>query len=122
MKDGAPILHERLLTMTSPLFRPGAWGDSDKETNVANRFDFRTGDVEAGFAEADEIVEREFHTKPVLRAHQPHEPGGTAQTEQSASAEDPGADSRGTGARHGHFPRLAGFAGGRHLGGEWPPN
>ena len=73
MKDDAPILHERLLTMTSPLFRPGAWGDSEKETNIANQFEFSTGDVATGFAEADAIVEREFHTKPVHQGYiEPH--------------------------------------------------
>ncbi|MCH8310952.1 MAG: xanthine dehydrogenase family protein molybdopterin-binding subunit, partial [Chloroflexi bacterium] len=31
MKDDAPILHERLLTMHSPAFRSGGWGDDEFE-------------------------------------------------------------------------------------------
>ena len=73
MADGAPILHERLLTMASPAFRSGGYGDSDEQTNVANHFVFDDGDLEQGFAEADEIVEREFHTKAVHQGYiEPH--------------------------------------------------
>ncbi len=73
MADGAPILHERLLTMASPAFRSGGYGDSDEQTNVANHFVFDDGDVEKGFAEADAIVEREFHTKAVHQGYiEPH--------------------------------------------------
>ena len=73
MADGAPILHERLLTMASPAFRSGGYGDSDEQTNVANHFVFDDGDVEQGFAEADVIVEREFHTKAVHQGYiEPH--------------------------------------------------
>ncbi len=73
MKEGAPVLHERLLTMSSPTFRGGGYGDTDKPTNVANHFEFRLGDVEKGFQEADVIVEREFHTRPVHQGYiEPH--------------------------------------------------
>ena len=73
MADGAPILHERLLTMASPAFRSGGYGDGDEQTNVANHFVFDDGDVEQGFAEADVIVEREFHTKAVHQGYiEPH--------------------------------------------------
>ena len=73
MADGAPILHERLLTMASPAFRSGGYGDSDEQTNVANHFVFDDGDVEQGFAEADVVVEREFHTKAVHQGYiEPH--------------------------------------------------
>ena len=73
MADDAPILHERLLTMASPAFRSGGYGDSDEQTNVANHFVFDDGDVEQGFAEADVIVEREFHTKAVHQGYiEPH--------------------------------------------------
>ena len=73
MAEGAPILHERLLTMASPAFRSGGYGDSDEQTNVANHFVFDDGDVEQGFAEADVIVEREFHTKAVHQGYiEPH--------------------------------------------------
>ncbi len=73
MADGAPILHERLLTMASPAFRSGGYGDGDEQTNVANHFVFDDGDIERGFAEADVIVEREFHTKAVHQGYiEPH--------------------------------------------------
>ena len=73
MKDDAPILHERLLTMHSPTFRAGGWGDADRQTNVANRFEFSIGDVEAGFDQADVVVEREFRTESVHQGYiEPH--------------------------------------------------
>ena len=67
MKDDAPILHELLSPGSSP--GPVGWGEgpAEKATNVANHFEFRLGDVDEGFREADEVVEREFHTK---RVHQ----------------------------------------------------
>ncbi len=73
MKDDAPILHERLLTMHSPTFRAGGWGESERHTNVANRFEFALGDVEAGFEQADVVVEREFRTEAVHQGYiEPH--------------------------------------------------
>ena len=73
MKDDAPILHERLLTMHSATFRAGGWGDADRQTNVANRFEFQIGDVETGFEQADVIVEREFRTEAVHQGYiEPH--------------------------------------------------
>src|SRR2546430_1540678 len=49
----APILHPTLKTKGAP---EGATGP----TNVASRLELKRGDVDAGFAEADVIVEREF--------------------------------------------------------------
>ena len=73
LADDAPILHERLLTMHSPTLRSGAWGDSDEQTNLANRFEFSLGDVESGFEQADVVVEREFRTQPVHQGYiEPH--------------------------------------------------
>ncbi|MGH2544158.1 MAG: xanthine dehydrogenase family protein molybdopterin-binding subunit, partial [Ardenticatenaceae bacterium] len=73
MKEDAPILHERLLQMTSPAFRVGGYGDGLKQTNISNHFEFRLGDLEQGFAEAEVIVEREFHTKAVHQDYiEPH--------------------------------------------------
>ena len=73
LADGAPILHERLLTMDSPNRRAGGWGDADQPTNLANRFEFRIGDVQDGFAQADVIVEREFSTRAVHQGYiEPH--------------------------------------------------
>jgi CO/xanthine dehydrogenase Mo-binding subunit len=73
MKADAPILHERLLTRNSPTFRTGGWADDQEPTNVANNFEFKMGDIEQGFAEADEIVEREYSTEAVHQGYiEPH--------------------------------------------------
>ena len=73
MKDDAPALHERLVTLANPAQRSGGWGDNAKTTNVSNHFEFRLGDVEQGFKDADVIVEREYHTKPVHQGYiEPH--------------------------------------------------
>ena len=74
LQPDAPLLHERLVTMDSPAMRPGGWGDrSEPVTNLANRFEFRLGDLDQGFAAADAVVEREFHTRPVHQGYiEPH--------------------------------------------------
>ena len=75
MKDDAPILHERLMTQSTPAFRQGGYGENPegKRSNVANQFEFRDGDVDQGFQEADVVVEREFHTRPVHQGYiEPH--------------------------------------------------
>ena len=75
MEEDAPIVHERLLTMNSPAMRSGGWGDvaTGKQSNVANRFEFHLGDVEQGFRDADVVLEREYHTKPVHQGYiEPH--------------------------------------------------
>src|ERR671915_1474095 len=75
MKEDAPILHERLVTLSNPAQRAGGYSkeENPKGTNISNHFEFRLGDVEKGFQEADVIVEREFHTKPVHQGYiEPH--------------------------------------------------
>ena len=73
MAEGAPVLHERLVTLTNPDMRQGGYGDRDIGSNVSNRFEFRIGDPEEGFREADVVVEREFHTRPVHQGYiEPH--------------------------------------------------
>ncbi|MCY4624419.1 MAG: xanthine dehydrogenase family protein molybdopterin-binding subunit [Chloroflexi bacterium] len=76
LKPGAPILHPRLQTMETAYIRAGGYRGEDQEgeqTNLANRFEFSMGDLESGFAEADEIVEREVHTSPVHQGYiEPH--------------------------------------------------
>ena len=75
MKDDAAVLHERLVTLSNPNFRAGGYADDEdsQATNVANRFEFRLGDIDQGFEEADLIVDREFHTKPVHQGYiEPH--------------------------------------------------
>ena len=80
MKDGAPILHERLGTISNPALRPGGLMDDDDKTpasNVANEFEFVLGDVDAAFNNADVIVETETKTSPVHQGYiEPH--SGTA--------------------------------------------
>ena len=61
MKPDAPILHDHLRTK-------GVKG-ADKPTNVVERYELGIGDVEAGFDEADVIVEREFDTKPMHQGY-----------------------------------------------------
>ena len=63
MKPNAPILHDRLTTKGGP----GAAGTlSDDEegesTNVAAHYEYATGDLDKGFAEAYLVVEEETHT------------------------------------------------------------
>ena len=76
MKEGAPILHEQLDTLTNPGIRAGVLrldGAEGTSTNVASHVEFRLGDVEEGFREADVIVERETHTVPVHQGYiEPH--------------------------------------------------
>ena len=60
MKPDAPILHE-------DQFTKGVEPAPDKPSNVALRMQSKLGDTEAGFKQADIVVEREFTTKP---AHQ----------------------------------------------------
>lgn len=66
MRDGAPILHEDLRTKEFGK-------QTEKVSNVAEHFRHALGDVEKGFAEADVIVEREFHTATVHQGYiEPH--------------------------------------------------
>ena len=60
MREGAPLLHE-------DLFTKGLEDQPDKPSNIATRAQMKLGDVDAGFAEADVIVEREYR---LPRAHQ----------------------------------------------------
>src|SRR5579862_1741258 len=47
--------------------------DGDKETNVAQHYQFKRGDVAAGFKAADYVIEREFNTAMVHQGYiEPH--------------------------------------------------
>ena len=80
MRPGAPVLHEKLASLSNPALRPGGLLDDDDAgggSNIANHFEFRLGDVERGFADADVIVEKETVTVPVHQGYiEPH--AGTA--------------------------------------------
>ncbi|HZA21474.1 MAG TPA: molybdopterin cofactor-binding domain-containing protein, partial [Dehalococcoidia bacterium] len=62
MKPDAPILHEHLTTSSFDDRFP-------RETNIASYQQFKLGDVEKGFQEAEIIVEREFRTKTVHQGY-----------------------------------------------------
>lgn len=66
MKDGAPLVHEDLKTKE--------FGEqTGRVSNVAEHFRHAMGDVNAGFAEADVVVEREFNTATVHQGYiEPH--------------------------------------------------
>ncbi len=88
MKDDAPILHDRLLTLVNPKIRPGGYGDTPdgKGSNIASRYEFRVGDVEQGFREADAVAEREFHTKAVHQGYiEPHSATGMWHSDDSVT-------------------------------------
>ena len=60
MKPGAPILHDHIKF-------------HDKPSNIAGTLEHKKGDVEAGFKEADVIVERSFKTEAVHQGYiEPH--------------------------------------------------
>src|SRR5262245_28795745 len=66
MRPGAPLLQERLITagMEPPPKRP---------SNIAKRVEVGHGDLEAGLAQADFIIERIFTTQPVHQGYiEPH--------------------------------------------------
>ena len=66
MQDGAPLLDENRTTREMGK-------KTDKKSNVASHNRNSTGDLENGFAESDEIVEREFHTATVHQGYiEPH--------------------------------------------------
>jgi len=66
MAPGAPLLHDNMYTL-------GVEPKPEKPSNVAKRVEFALGDIAAGFAKADVIVEREFTTAPVHQGYiEPH--------------------------------------------------
>jgi CO/xanthine dehydrogenase Mo-binding subunit len=66
ISPGAPILHPGMVTRGRGVAPSGP-------TNVASRMELRRGDPERGFAEADIVVEREFHTPMVHQGYiEPH--------------------------------------------------
>ena len=74
MKKNAPILHERLITLSQAM-GPGGTGDDDagETTNIGKHFEHRLGDIDKGFQEADVTVEREFETVAVHQGYiEPH--------------------------------------------------
>ena len=62
MQPGAPLLHEKQYTQ-------GVKPKPARPSNVAKRLEYGCGDIAAGFAQAEVIVEREFNTKPVHQGY-----------------------------------------------------
>jgi CO/xanthine dehydrogenase Mo-binding subunit len=66
MAPGAPVLHE-------DLFTAGVTPKPTTASNVAKQVRFSIGDVEAGFKQADVIIEQRYTTAPVHQAYiEPH--------------------------------------------------
>ena len=66
MADGAPVLHD-------DLFTEGEDPRPARPSNVAKKVVFSKGDIEAGFAQADVVVEGRYTTQPVHQAYiEPH--------------------------------------------------
>ena len=61
MRPDAPILHDKLNPMGA-MFDAKVDPEADKPSNIAQRYFFDIGDVEKGFAEADEVIEKHFTT------------------------------------------------------------
>ena len=65
MQPGAPILHEHM--------HAAAPNGPATTSNVAGKLEHKLGDIEAGFAAAEVVVERSFKTKPVHQGYiEPH--------------------------------------------------
>ena len=110
MAPGAPLVHERLVTLANPAQRSGGWAESDggDGSNVSNHFQFSLGDIEAGFAEADEIVEREYHTKSVHQGYiEPHSATARWNTDDTVTI---WASSQGHFALRDHTSRILGIS------------
>ncbi len=66
MADDAPLLHD-------DLFTAGVEPKPETASNVAKKIELGLGDVDAGFAAADEIIERTFDTAMVHQGYiEPH--------------------------------------------------
>src|SRR5438477_6006206 len=66
MADNAPVLHD-------DIFTAGVEPRPTKPSNISKMVRFAKGDVEAGFAESDVVIERRYTTKPVHQAYiEPH--------------------------------------------------
>ena len=66
MADDAPILHDDMFTQ-------GVDPKPETASNVAKRIEFKLGDIDQGFAEADVVVEGRYTTKPVHQGYiEPH--------------------------------------------------
>jgi len=66
MKPDAPLLHEDMITR-------GIEPAPTKPSNISKKIEYKMGDIDAGFASADKIVEMSFRTAPVHQGYiEPH--------------------------------------------------
>src|ERR1700676_4430263 len=66
MKPDAPLLFEDMITRGVEPARSGP-------STISKRLEFKIGDLDAGFAEADEVIEKEFKTAAVHQGYiEPH--------------------------------------------------
>ena len=73
MRDDAPRLHGDQMTTRNVAQRFTRGTDTGVSSNVASYIQFKGGDIEEGFREADVVVEREFETKMVHQGYlEPH--------------------------------------------------
>jgi CO/xanthine dehydrogenase Mo-binding subunit len=85
MADDAPVLHD-------DMFTAGITPKPTKPSNISKVVTFKKGDVEAGFATADVIIEAKYTTKPVHQGYiEPHAClaiyGGDGQVQIHASSQ-----------------------------------
>jgi xanthine dehydrogenase molybdenum-binding subunit len=70
MKPDAPVLLEEIRSkFMADRTDPGSPEGPDRPTNIAAHIQFQRGDLEAGFAAADHIVDREFKTAAVHQGY-----------------------------------------------------
>ena len=62
MAEDAPLLFDDMITR-------GVDPAPERPSNVSKRVGFEIGDLDAGFAEADEIVEKHYRTAPIHQAY-----------------------------------------------------
>ena len=62
MAEDAPLLFEDMITR-------GVDPAPNRPSNVSKKVGFEIGDIDAGFAEADEVIEKHFSTAPIHQAY-----------------------------------------------------
>jgi CO/xanthine dehydrogenase Mo-binding subunit len=62
MAEDAPLLFEDMITR-------GVDPAPNRPSNVSKKVGFEIGDLDAGFAAADEVIERHYRTKPIHQAY-----------------------------------------------------
>ncbi len=66
MKPESPVLHDDMFTQ-------GLEETPDTPSNIASRMELKKGDIEAGFAQAEVVVERDYYTPTVHQGYiEPH--------------------------------------------------